>query len=88
MVTRMVRICVVVTMVATLAVGAVALAKKPGGGGGSGCPGPPPGWFCPAYYAPVVCGPDDCWYSNDCWAYLSGWQPSECEAVGPGPVPL
>lgn len=88
MITRVLRICFVFTVVAALAVGATALAKRPGGGGG-GCPTAPKGYVCPAYYAPVVCGPDDCFYSNDCWASLAGWNvATECTPVGPGPIPF
>ena len=56
--------------------------------GGGGCPTPAPGMFCPTYYAPVVCGPDDCWYSNQCFAGLAGWKKNECTEVGPGPIPV
>jgi hypothetical protein len=72
-------------VVAALAVGTFALAKKPVP---TGCPTPQPGWFCPTYYAPVVCGPDDCWYSNQCFASLAGWSASDCTPVGPGPIPV
>ena len=61
-------------------------AKKPGGN--QPCPSPRPGWFCPLYYAPVVCGPNDCWYSNQCFAGLAGWNAGQCTPVGPGPIVL
>ena len=82
---RLFRLCVVAAVVVILSVGGVALAKKPGG---TGCPSPKPGWACPLYYAPVVCGPDDCFYSNMCFAGLAGWKANQCTPVGPGPIPL
>jgi hypothetical protein len=83
---RLLRISVVVLVMATLSLGMVALAKKPGPPVG-GCPDPAPWCVCYALYAPVVCG-DDCWYSNDCWARCAGWKTSQCTAVGPGPIPV
>lgn len=82
---RNLRILIVALVVVGFSMGMLALAKKPVPGP---CPSPKPGWSCPMYYAPVVCGPDDCWYSNDCFAGLAGWNDSECTSVGPGPVPL
>jgi hypothetical protein len=82
------RICVVAVVVASLSVGMLALAKKPPKPGGDGCPPPSCGWFCYDLYAPVVCGPDDCQYSNDCYASCAGWKSNQCTPVGPGPVPL
>jgi hypothetical protein len=84
---RWLRLGIVFMLVMVISVGIVALAKKPGPGGGT-CPDPTKGWACPMYYAPVVCGPDDCWYSNDCFASLAGWDASDCTPVGPGPVPI
>jgi hypothetical protein len=84
---RFLRACLVVMLVSTIAIGmGQILAKKPGGGGG--CPSPAPGMVCPLYYAPVVCGPNDCWYSNQCFAGLAGWHPGQCDPVGPGPIPV
>ena len=84
---RLLRACVVVLLIGVVSIGTgQILAKKPGGG--TGCPSPAPGWFCPLYYAPVVCGPDDCWYSNMCFAGLAGWKSKDCTAVGPGPIPV
>jgi hypothetical protein len=89
---RLLRISVAVLVVATLSLGMVALAKKPGKppgpGGGGGCPAPAKWCVCYALYAPVVCGDDDCWYSNDCWASCAGFEPSECTPQGPGPIPF
>lgn len=84
---RLLRISVVVLAVATLSLGVVALAKKPAPGG-TGCPTPNPRCICYMLYAPVVCGPDDCWYSNDCFAGCAGWSPGQCTPVGPGPIPV
>ena len=83
---NVIRVCVVALTVVSLAIGVSALAKKPGGG--DECPTPKRGWLCPTYYAPVECGPNNCWYSNQCFASLAGWSASDCEPVGPGPIPL
>jgi len=86
---RLLRISVVVLVVTTLSLGMVALAKKPPKPPPvGGCPDPASWCVCYALYAPVVCGPDACWYSNDCWAGCAGWQPSQCTPVGPGPIPV
>ena len=86
---KLLRIFVVMFVVTTLSMGVVALAKKPprpGPGPGPTCPAPDRGCICYALYAPVVCGPDNCEYSNDCWASCAGWNPStDCTSVG-GPI--
>jgi hypothetical protein len=84
---RLLRISIALLVVVTLSLGMVALAKKPPKPGG-GCPQPSKWCVCYALYAPVVCGDDGCWYSNDCWASCAGWSPSECTAQGPGPIPF
>ncbi len=86
---RLLRACSAVILICVFAVGmGQILAKKPAPPPGGGCPQPAPGWFCPLYYAPVECGPDDCWYSNMCFASLAGWNNNQCDPVGPGPIPL
>jgi hypothetical protein len=90
MLQRVIRIAAVVSVVAALSMGIVAVAKKPPKPGPipSACPSPERGCICYMLYAPVVCGPDDCWYSNDCFASCAGWTPSQCTPVGPGPIEL
>ena len=84
---RFLRVCFVLMLVGIFAFGmGQIVAKKPGGG--QGCPSPAPGMFCPLYYAPVVCGPNDCFYSNQCFASLAGWKTNQCTPVGPGPIPV
>ena len=89
---KLLRVVVVMFVVTTLSMGIVALGKKPprpGPGPGPGlCPAPAFGCICYALYAPVVCGPNDCSYTNDCWASCAGWNPStDCTSVG-GPFEL
>ena len=64
---QLLRASVVFLLIGIVSVGAgQILAKKPSPP--TGCPSPAPGWACPLYYEPVVCGPNDCWYSNMCFA--------------------
>lgn len=38
--------------------------------------------FCPTVYEPLICGPDNKFYSNWCWASVAGFDPDEhCTAV-------
>jgi hypothetical protein len=85
---RLLRVAVVIIVVATFSIGVVAVAKRPPGPGPSPCPSPAKGCICYMLYAPVVCGPDACWYSNDCFASCAGWNPGQCTPVGPGPIEL
>jgi hypothetical protein len=85
---NLLKACFAIMLVGVIAIGmGQIIAKKPGGGS-SPCPSPAPGMFCPLYYAPVVCGPNDCFYSNQCFASLAGWKTNQCDAVGPGPIPV
>ena len=83
------RIVVAAFVVTTLSVGVVALAAKPGPPPpGPTCPPPARGCICYALYAPVVCGPNSCQYSNDCFASCAGWNVgTQCTSIG-GPIEL
>lgn len=82
---RLVRVGVVALIVAAVSIGAgQLLAKKPAP---SPCPTPSCGWFCTMEWAPVVCGTDDCLYSNMCVARCAGWAPGQCTQIG-GPIPF
>jgi hypothetical protein len=86
MLVRLVRICLVAAVLTVLCAGFVIAAKKPPVP--SNCPRPNPRCVCYDLYAPVTCGPDNCWYSNDCFAGCAGWSAGQCTAVGPGPIPV
>jgi len=61
----LVKVGVYVAVLAAIAFGTDALAKKPGGGGGGGCPRD---IQCPDIWNPVICS-DGVVYSNGCYAY-------------------
>lgn len=49
--------------------------------GSDECPVPNPEAICFALYDPVVCGQDDCTYSNGCVAAAAGFAGGQCKAV-------
>jgi len=49
------------------------------------CPTPGLG-VCTLEFAPVVCGPGNCEYSNLCTALLAGFSSEDCEASSPPPA--
>ena len=73
----------IVLGVFALAVPSEAIAGKGKDGGGDDCPRT--GYFCPTYYAPVLCD-DGKIYSNECFAWIAC--ATGCEPIGPGPIPL
>jgi hypothetical protein len=84
---RLFLLSLVVIVAAALTAGAVALAaKKPPGPGPGPCPSPAKGCICYMLYAPVACGPNNCTYSNQCFASCAGWSSSQCTPTGPGPI--
>ena len=83
---RLVRIALVVFVIATFSFGVVAVAKRPPGPGPGSCPSPHRDCICYMLYAPVVCGANNCSYSNDCFASCAGWNPAaDCTSLG-GPI--
>jgi hypothetical protein len=81
------RLSAVALLVGIVSVGMGQLmAARPRPGPGP-CPSPAPGCFCATIYAPVRCGPNNCQYSNQCFAGCAGWAPSACTQIG-GPVPI
>jgi len=66
------------------------------GSGGTGstpavmnCPGPAEDAMCIGVYSPMECGPDNCWYSNPCFAQLAQWNIHDGQVcqLKPGPPP-
>ena len=74
------KVVLLVLVIAAIAVGTTAYAKKPGG------PVPcHPDIMCPDVWDPVICE-DGKIYSNDCYAYV--WCQTDCESIGGGPIPF
>ena len=84
------RLCTIVLLACAVTIGvSQVLAKKPAPP--PSCPTPSMGCVCITLYAPVACQTDDglnCIYSNQCFAGCAGFSPSDCNGIGPGPVPL
>jgi hypothetical protein len=87
---RTLRLCMIVMLIGVVSIGlGQIMAKKPNPNVPPSCPTGAPGCFCPTYFAPVACQTDGglhCVYSNQCFASCAGFQPSDCNAFGPGPV--
>ena len=75
------KVVLLLVVIAAMACGTTALAKKPGGGDGP-CH---PDILCPMVWDPVICE-DGKIYSNACVAYV--WCQTDCEPAGGGPIPL
>ena len=74
------KVALLVLVIAAIAVGTTAYAKKPSG------PAPcHPDIMCPDIWDPVICE-DGKIYSNACYAYV--WCQTDCEPIGGGPIPL
>ncbi len=88
---RVLRICVMASMAAVVALGIAQIeAKKPQP---PVCPMPGIDCVCADIYMPVICSEGkpnspDCQYSNMCFALCAGWSVEQCAFTIPYPPPV